>query len=110
MVGFKLRTAFLGYALLSAISVVQGQQSEHECVAEDSFFDSDNTPQTAFTGPDNFRVTCEAIAKSVSPSSHVFYPGACPEDLPMAFYLFPLCSIRDRFYYIPYQYHGENHY
>jgi hypothetical protein len=92
MVAFKLRAAFLGCALLVAAARVQAQPSvDHDCSAED-FEDLedledpfvvedlyDTTPQTTFARP-NYRMACEAIAKSISPASHVFFPGECPGD------------------------------
>jgi hypothetical protein len=92
MVAFKLRAAFLGCALLFAAGRVQAQPSfDHDCDAEDfedfedledpfaveeDLHDYDTTPQTAFARP-NYRFACETIAKSISPASHVFFPGEC---------------------------------
>jgi|SRR6266850_4300851 len=102
MVAFKLRAAFLGCALLVAAARVQTQPSvDHDCDAEDfedpfaveeDVYDYDTTPQTTFARP-HYRIACEAIAKSISPASHVFFPG----ELPWGFSLlaiYPLLLVR----------------
>jgi hypothetical protein len=87
MVAFKLRAAFLGCALLAAAAKVQAQPSvNHDCDAKDfedpfaveeDLHDYDTTPQTTFAQP-NYRIACETIANSISPASHVFFPGESP--------------------------------
>jgi hypothetical protein len=64
----KLKAALLGCTLLVAAAAAQGQLYFD---AEDPF--ATEPAQTPLNR--DFRLTCEAIAKTISPASQVFFPG-----------------------------------
>ena len=64
----KLKAALLGCTLLAAMTTAQGQ---FYFDAEDSF--AAGQAQTLLNH--DFQLTCDAIAKSISPASQVFPPG-----------------------------------
>ncbi|KAI0293619.1 FAD-binding domain-containing protein [Multifurca ochricompacta] len=70
-----LTASFLGCALLLPALLVVTVQGYAHCASED--FDTGYArTQTALSGVDNYLLTCESIAKSVSPASQVFFPGS----------------------------------
>ncbi|KAI0301762.1 FAD-binding domain-containing protein [Multifurca ochricompacta] len=66
-----LKPAFLGYALVLSTFLVATVQGQLNWDVDDPVAGHAQTPLTH-----DYRLACEAIAKSISPASQVFHPGS----------------------------------